>query len=126
MGEASDEVLLHLADLGGLALKPVAQTCAPVSVEMSWALTLIAPQPGSRSLRAGVGHQVRPDLSRVDRPLLVGEAESPDDEAILELRNLGGEIVGEGVSEILLVRITYQGSNGSTAMERRGAVASLS
>ena len=68
------------------------------------------PQPGSPSFEQVSDTESAPDLSRVDRPLLVGGGGvAPDDEAILELRNLGREIVGEGVSEILLVRIACQG-----------------
>ena len=32
-----------------------------------------------------------------------------DDQAVLELRNVGGQIVGKGLGEILLVRIACQG-----------------
>ena len=87
-----------------------AQTCAPVSVEMSWALTLTAPAtllalPSSRYRTPSP-----PPIFLASTGLsLGGGGVAPDDEAILELRNLGREIVGEGVSEILLVRIACQG-----------------
>ena len=89
---------------------------------MSWALTLTIPRNPARAPFEQVSDtESAPDLSRVDRPLLVGGGGvAPDDEAILELRNLGREIVGEGVSEILLVRIACQGFR--TAVRRwRGA-----
>ena len=102
MGEASDQALLHLANLGGLALKPVRPDLRPGLGQMSWALTVHRPRNPARAPFEQVSDaESAPDLSRVDRPLLVGEGEvAPDDEAILELRNLGREIVGERVSEI--------------------------
>ena len=50
--------------------------------------------------------ELPPDLLRVDRLALVGEGRAAgDDEAVLQMREVGGQIVGDPVGEIVLLLV---------------------
>jgi hypothetical protein len=87
-----------------------AQTCSPVSVEMSRTLTVtVSPVSANAAFERVADAEFAPDLSRVDRFTLASEsAVACDDEAALPLRKAGRQVSGETVSEILLAGIAAQ------------------
>ena len=77
---------------------------------MSWALTVIVLADAAHAAFEHVAHaEFAPDLLRVDRLALVGEGGvAGDDEAVGEMREVGGQVVGDAVGEIVLLLVAAQ------------------
>ena len=78
---------------------------------MSWALSVIYifADPPHAALQSVAHAEFAPELLHVDRLAFVGEGGvAGDDETVRQVREVGGEIVGDPVGEIVLVRVAAQ------------------
>ena len=110
IGEARDELHLQLAELAALAVEPVGpdMRAGLGRDELGVDRDLLA--EAAHAAFEHIAHaEFAPDLLGVDGLALVGEGGvAGDDETVRQMREIGSEVVGEAIREIVLFLVAVQ------------------
>src|SRR5262249_39311591 len=103
-GDTAGDLALDTEQIGGAAIDPVGpEMRAGFGIDQLRVDAYLVAGASDAAFEHVANLQLPPDLLRLDRLALVGEGRiAGDDKTVLDARQVGGQVLGNAVSQVLL------------------------